>query len=30
MAAPFLGFGFTGGDAGQASNRVALLAAAQR
>lgn len=30
MAAPLPGFGFTGGDAARASNRVALLAAAQR
>jgi len=29
-AAPLPGFGFTGGDAGRASNRVAVLAAAQR
>lgn len=30
ITAPLLGFGFTGGNAGQASNRVTLLAATQR
>lgn len=30
MAAPLLGFGFTGGNAGRASSRVTLMAATQR